>query len=186
VLDVLLPELSAYLADSDQDGVVFRLLSGVDRENQSRETALDDIVLWAILLLEPMREACSGVRDRIKAGQEFLEPIVDRLNMPRRIADAVRRIVAALPRLEAGRVGRVQRHALYPLARDVLALSQAAHGTARPEADAHDAPGKATRESSRPTSSAAPSKQLTAGDRPARRRRRRRPRRPRESSRDGE
>jgi len=120
VLDVLLPELAAYLYDSDGGAsAVWALLTALDRRI-AEHSIPDDIVLWCVLLLEPMREASAGSRDRVAATGDFLEPLVDRLNVPRRIADAMRRIVAALPRLEAGRSGRFDRSRLYPLARQVL------------------------------------------------------------------
>ena len=123
VLDVLLPELSTFLADREEsDDVVWRLLSELDRRGESGGDRLDDTLLWAALLLEPMREACLGERDRLDAAHDFLEPIVDRLNVPRRIADPVRRLVAALPRVESGRAGRFARSGLYPLAAEVSAL----------------------------------------------------------------
>jgi poly(A) polymerase len=131
VLDVLLPELSTFLADRDEsDDVVWRLLSELDRRIESGGDRLDDTLLWAALLLEPMREACLGERDRVDAAYEFLEPIVDRLNVPRRIADPVRRVVAALPRLESGRTGRFARSGLYPLAAEVSALRASCLGDA--------------------------------------------------------
>ncbi len=129
VLDVLLPELATYLADADEaDGTVWRLLGEIDRRTLQRGMPCDDVVLWTALLLEPMREACAGARDRVQAATEFCEPVIDRLNVPRRIGDAVRRIVASLPRLEAGRAGRMTRTFLYPPAMEVLALSRAARG----------------------------------------------------------
>jgi poly(A) polymerase len=131
VLDVLLPELSTFLADREEsDDVVWRLLSELDRRSESSGDRLDDTLLWATLLLEPMREACLGERDRIDAAHDFLEPIVDRLNVPRRIADPVRRVVAALPRLESGRAGRFTRSGLYPLAAEVSALRASCLGHA--------------------------------------------------------
>src|SRR5204862_4289773 len=84
-----------------------------------------DTVLWTALPLEPLREACQGSQDRIMAAHEFLEPIVERLSVPRRIADAMRRIVAALPRLESGRASRFTRTNLYPTALEVMTLSAA-------------------------------------------------------------
>jgi poly(A) polymerase len=48
---------------------------------------------------------------------------VERLSVPRRIADAVRRIAALLPKLETGRGGRFVRTSVYPLASQVLDLS---------------------------------------------------------------
>ena len=126
VLDVLLPELAAYLSDSERHAVrVWRLLSAVDQH--AREVA-DDTVLWAALLLEPMQDACAGRVDRAIAAIEFLEPVVDRLNVPRRIADSVRRIVALMPRLEAGRAGRFARTPLFALAMEVIRLSRWARG----------------------------------------------------------
>ena len=163
VLDVLLPELSTYLADlPEDDNSVWRILQEVDRTTLDRKSPLDDTVLWAMLLLEPMREACAGEKDRVEAAYAFLEPIVDRLNVPRRIADAVRRIVALMPRVEAGRSGRFARTNLYPALRDVVELRAAALGEREPmEADELSAAG---------TSAAA--------EKPARKRRRRRKPRP--------
>lgn len=144
VLDVLLPELSTYLADREEgDDVVWRMLSEIDRRTVQGKGALDDTLLWAALLLEPMREACLGEQDRVEAAYDFLEPIVDRLNVPRRIADPVRRIVAMLPRIEAGRLGRFSRSGLYPLAAEIAALrgsSLEASATVAPEAALVDDP----------------------------------------------
>ncbi|HYP78031.1 MAG TPA: polynucleotide adenylyltransferase PcnB [Polyangiaceae bacterium] len=159
VLDVLLPELSTYLADlPEDDNSVWRILQEVDRTTQERKSPLDDTVLWAMLLLEPMREACAGEKDRVEAAYAFLEPIVDRLNVPRRIADAVRRIVALMPRVEAGRTGRFARTQLYPALRDVVELRAAALGEREPiEGNELSAAGTSA-----------------AGEKPARKRRRRR------------
>ena len=166
VLDVLLPELSTYLADlSEDDNSVWRILQEVDRTTQERKSPLDDTVLWAMLLLEPMREACAGEKDRVEAAYAFLEPIVDRLNVPRRIADAVRRIVALMPRVEAGRTGRFARTQLYPALRDVVELRAAALGEREPiEGNELSAAGTSA-----------------AGEKPARKRRRRRKPRTEES-----
>jgi len=131
VLDVLLPELAAYLADSERNAVrVWRLLSAVDQQCGNAGEAADDTVLWTALLLEPMQDACAGRVDRAAAAIEFLEPVVDRLNVPRRISDSVRRIVALMPRLEAGRAGRFARTPLFPLAMEVIRLGRCARGAA--------------------------------------------------------
>lgn len=132
VLDVLLPELSAYLTDVDvEEGAAWRLLSQVDQQIAEAGEPLDDIVLWTCLLLGPMQEACDLGKDRVHAAFEFLEPIVDRLNVPRRIADAVRRIVAMLPRLQAGRPGKFAKTPLFASAERVRGLAEAA-GLLRP------------------------------------------------------
>jgi poly(A) polymerase len=123
VLDVLLPELGTFLSDdSESGGVVWRILQRVDALTKEQGAPLSDLVLCAALLLEPMLEACQNARDRMRAAGEFLEPLIDRLNVPRRIADALRRIVALLPRIEAGRGGRFQRTALFADAVTVQAI----------------------------------------------------------------
>jgi poly(A) polymerase len=123
VLDVLLPEVAAYLSDApDNDGMAWRVLTALDRV-ASQGNGVDDVVLCSALLLEPLREACAGAEDRVAAAVDFLEPVVERLAVPRRIADAVRRIAALLPKLEAGRAGRFVRTSVYPLATQVLSLS---------------------------------------------------------------
>lgn len=127
VLDVLLPELSAYLSDLEEGSTrVWRLLSALDLATNEHGNAFDDIVLWTVLLYWPLQEVLAGSRDRVEAAFDFLDPIVDRLNVPRRIADALRRIAGIMPRLEAGRTGRFARTALYPHAVDVHRLLQAA------------------------------------------------------------
>jgi poly(A) polymerase len=114
VLDVLLPELSAFLADEpDSGGLTWRALAVVDQQVRSQKQAPSDVVLWFTLLAEPLLEVCAGKRDRMVAASRFLEPIIDRLNLPRRIADCIRRVAAVLPRLEAGRIGRLNRGALW-------------------------------------------------------------------------
>ena len=85
-------------------------MDAIDAMTKAQRRPLDDIVLWTALLQEPLDEACDGERDRIDATVEFLEPVIERIAMPRRIADGVRRIVAILPRLAAGKVGRFARN----------------------------------------------------------------------------
>jgi poly(A) polymerase len=125
VLDVLLPELSSYLSDLEAGAEkVWSLLSALDRATQGAQGAFDDVVLWTALLYYPMQEVCASSGNRVDVAFDFLEPIVDRLNVPRRIADALRRIVGIMPRLQAGRSGRFGRTALYPHAVQVHKLLQ--------------------------------------------------------------
>ncbi len=170
VLDVLLPELSTFLADQpEEEDVLWRVLDQVDRKTRERGAPLDDVVLMATLLLEPLREACNGARDRVEAAHRFLEAIVDRLNMPRRIAEPVRRVVAILPRLESGRAGRFARTSLYPIAMEIASLYAAADGSEAPDSDLPEAPvAAANGDEQGPPAADAPAK---------RKRRRRRPRR---------
>jgi poly(A) polymerase len=129
ILSILLPELASFLDDDEGHGSgsrVFRLLGEIDRRTRERSAPLDDIVLWTLLLLEPMKEACDGERDRISVAFAFLDPVIERLAVPRRIADAVRRIIAVLPRLSLGRAGRFARTGLFGLAREILEVEQGA------------------------------------------------------------
>jgi poly(A) polymerase len=126
VLDVLLPELSAILYDGVGDTAprteVFRVLSALDA--RVAQGPLDDIALWAALLLLPLEEACEGARDRGNAAAELFDPIAQRLAIPRRVADGVRRIFALLPRIRAGKTGRLARGEAFELASEVAALGR--------------------------------------------------------------
>ncbi len=126
LLDVLLPELSVYLADAADDRLVWALLVAVDRETKRKDGPLDDVVLWSALLLQPLLEAIFGEKDRTRTAHEFLEPIVERLNLPRKMSDAIVRIVTILPRLENGRSSRLRKSALLPLAQQVAVLRKKA------------------------------------------------------------
>jgi poly(A) polymerase len=132
ILSELLPELAAFLDDDDGNtgtaSRLWRLLGEIDKRTMARSAPLDDVVLWTLLLLLPMTEACEGERDRISAAFSFLDPVIERLAIPRRIADAVRRIVAVLPRLAAGRGGRFAKTELFSLAGQILEIERAALG----------------------------------------------------------
>jgi poly(A) polymerase len=131
-MSIVLPELAAFLDDDEatQGGVerFFRRMNAVDAMTRARGGPLNDLVLWTVLLKEPIDEACAGEHDRLRAVSDFLDPIVERVAVPRRIADAVRRIVAMLPRLAAGRAGRFGRTELMAPALDVLEIELVAAG----------------------------------------------------------
>jgi len=131
VLDVLLPELSSLLYDEGaEDGPStrqWRLLDFIDRRT-AEVGPLDDSVLWTLLLLEPMKEACEGARDRGAAVADFLEPLVDRLALSRRYVDNIRRIIAVMPRLVSGRPGRFARTDMFDAAVDVAYADLVAQG----------------------------------------------------------
>jgi poly(A) polymerase len=123
VLDVLLPELASYLADEpDSGGLTWRMLSIVDQWTLEHDESLSDVVLCTVLLIEPLLEACEGTRDRMTAAGQFLEPIIDRLNVPRRVADSMRRIATVMPRLDAGRIGRLSRAPIWDEIRQVVEI----------------------------------------------------------------
>jgi poly(A) polymerase len=131
-MSVVLPELAAFLDDEDatQGGAerFYRKMDAVDAMTRARGRPLDDIVLWTVLLKEPLDEACAGEKDRIGAAGDFLDPVIERVAVPRRIADGVRRIFAIFPRLAAGRAGRFGRTELMGSALDVLEVELLASG----------------------------------------------------------
>lgn len=143
VLDVLLPELATFLSDEDeQGGMVWQILMATDRLTKERREPLSDVVLCGAMLIEPILEVCQGSRDRMRAAAQFLDPVIDRLNMPRRIADALRRIAALVPRLEQGRPGRFQRTNLYADTRALMEIRREAAlmGTSRGAASERRSP----------------------------------------------
>jgi len=131
VLDVLLPELAALLYDADGDDTpgarVWRQLGFIDERHRAGH-ALDDTVLWTLLLLEAMKESCENQRDRGGAVTDFLDSLIDRLAITRRCADGMRRIVAALPRVHNGRPGRLLRSETFPLVLDVAEADRLSSG----------------------------------------------------------
>jgi poly(A) polymerase len=156
-MSVMLPELAAFLDDDEAtDGGgsrLFRTMDAIDSMTKARGRPLDDIALWTLLLKEPLDEACDGERDKIHAASEFLDPVIERVAVPRRIADGVRRIVAILPRLAAGKAGRFARTDLIVPALDVLEAELLASGRStdavhKMRAGHVVAPGRST---SRPT-----------------------------------
>jgi poly(A) polymerase len=130
VLDVLIPELAALLYDADAPDSpgrrVWRLLDYIDQ--RTTEVVLDDTVLWTLLLLEPMKEACDGLHDRGAAVSDFLEPLIERLAISRRHADGMRRIISIMPRLAGGRAGRFARTELFQPALEVVLADLMARG----------------------------------------------------------
>lgn len=128
---ILIPELSAFLDDEEATGDgsarFFRKMDVLDAKTRS-EGALEDVVLMTALLYEPLEEAVHGVRDVMGAVNDFLDPVIERIAMPRRIADGIRRIMFMVPRILAGRIGRFARTELFAHALDVAEILLAARG----------------------------------------------------------
>ncbi len=154
---VLMPELAAFLDDDEatEDGSLrfFRKMDAIDRKTID-EGILDDVVLMTALFYEPLEEAAYGVRDVMGAVNDFLEPIIERIAMPRRIADGVRRIMTMVPRILQGRIGRFARTDLFLPALDVaeIVLYSRGQSTAPIQALRREAVPQAPREHRRPSS----------------------------------
>lgn len=119
VMAVLMPELAAFLDDEEShpEAVArfWRQLDALDRITLARGP-IDDVVLMTTLFYEPLQEALSGSRDKMRAASDFLVPIAERVALPRRIADGMRRIVAILPRLKSGRIPKGRQGEMFNLA----------------------------------------------------------------------
>ncbi|MEA2749170.1 MAG: poly(A) polymerase [Myxococcales bacterium] len=128
---ILMPELSAFLDDDEAtDGGsirFFKKMALVDQKTKENG-ALDDVVLMTALFYDVLEEAAHGMRDLMGAVNDFLDPVIDRIAMPRRIADAIRRIMFMVPRILAGKIGRFARTELFLPALDVAELVLAARG----------------------------------------------------------
>ena len=109
-----MPELAAFLDDDEatEDGSVrfFRKMDAIDSEDDARTASLDDVVLMTALFYEPLEEAAHGVRDVMGAVNDFLDPVIERIAMPRRIADGIRRIMTMVPRILAGQDRSLRAH----------------------------------------------------------------------------
>ncbi len=131
-MSLLIPELAAFLDDDEATeggGERFwRKMDAIDAKTKALGHPLDDVVLWTTLLREPLEEAIMHAADKVEAAFEFLDPIIERIAMPRRIADSMRRIVAMQPRLQQGRPGRLTRGELMTTALDVLEIDLVARG----------------------------------------------------------
>ena len=154
---ILMPELSAFLDDDEAtDGGSIRFFKkmGLIDKRTREDGALDDVVLMTALFYDPLEEAAHGMRDLMAAVNDFLDPVIDRIAMPRRIADAIRRIMFMVPRILAGKIGRFARTDLFLPALDVAELVLAGRGqsTSAIEALRRDAtPVTAPREPRRPS-----------------------------------
>ncbi len=127
----LIPELAAYL-DDDVGGTgvhrFFKKMDAIDRSVKEDGQVPGDVVLFTVLLRDPMEEACDGMRDKVEAAYEFLDPITERIAIPRRISDAMRRIITMQSRLLQGKLGRLARAEHVDLALDVLEIELESRG----------------------------------------------------------
>lgn len=130
---VLMPEISSFLDDEEAtDGGslrFFRKMDAIDRKTLD-DGVLDDVVLMTALFYEPLEEAIAGVRDVMGAVNDFLDPVIERIAMPRRIADGVRRIMTMVPRILQNKVGRFARTELFLPALDVAEIVLRSRGQA--------------------------------------------------------
>lgn len=131
---VLLPELSTFLDDDEgtEGGVelFFRRINVLDRLTKERGAPLDDLVLWSSLLAEPIAEACEGSKDIAGSVHDFLDPILARIAMPRRVIDSMAKLKLMTAAIRRGKIARVARSELLDSALTVLEIEATARGHA--------------------------------------------------------
>ncbi|MBI2897192.1 MAG: polynucleotide adenylyltransferase PcnB [Deltaproteobacteria bacterium] len=105
-LSVVLPELAAFL-DDDAPGAraVWQGLQAAD-EIQRSGRVLSDAVLFAVLLGEPLREVAQDADDPGAAIDGLLQPLVERLVLPRKVRDRVRQAMLVQRKLQTPPRGR--------------------------------------------------------------------------------
>jgi poly(A) polymerase len=114
LLSLLIPELSSYLDDVGEAGVVvWRRLYAVDKLIASGELPNDALLLSA-LLQSPAEEYMEGERDPTLAFDAFAEEMAQRFTVPRRIRERMRLLLAVQKRLREGKVGNVARREFFP------------------------------------------------------------------------
>lgn len=136
VLAVVLPELAAWI-DDDPDGAprFWQRLAALD-EMVRRDGAPGDAVLLSALLYDPALEAMDGTRDVVGAVTEFLEGLLARLAIPRRLFDRARTLLAVQRRLRMGRIGTMNKREWWSEALQVAELEAMARGEIEPRESA--------------------------------------------------
>ena len=147
VLSELIPEVASFL-DDDAPGseLTWGRLAAIDAL-QHEERLPSDAVLMAALLLGPIEEAIEGAPDPLRAYDECLQDLGDRLSLPRRLKDRMRLIMFAQRKLKKGKVGALHRREYFADAAILHALDCKARGLPVPpwaaepsEAPYHSAP----------------------------------------------
>lgn len=140
VLAVILPELAAFIDDDAQGAPRFwQRMAALDALVQRHRTP-GDAVLLAALLYDPALEAMDGTRDVVGAVTEFLDGLLARLAIPRRLFDRVRTLLAVQRRIRQNRVGTMNKREWWPEALLVSQLEAMARGELDPDSRTISAP----------------------------------------------
>lgn len=132
LMALLIPELSSYLDDVGEAGmVVWRRLRAVDRRAAVGELPSDAILLSA-LLQSPAEEYMEGERDPALAFDAFAEEMAIRFTIPRRIRERMRLLLSVQKRLREGKVGNIARREFFADAALVYGLDCEARGQTPP------------------------------------------------------
>jgi poly(A) polymerase len=126
-MSVLLPELSSYLDDDDAAAERFFRRMRVLDQMQKQGRVFDDVALITILLWEALSETLSGSNDVLRDTHDFVDPLIARIAMPRRIADGIGRILGMIPKLTRG-TKRIAQPEIAELALSVLEVDYAVRG----------------------------------------------------------
>lgn len=134
ILAELIPEVSCYLDDqAPASELTWARLAAIDRRRVEEASSPLDAVLLSALLLGPIEDALDGVRDRAGAFEQFVEPIVRRINLPRRTKDRIRGIIGSQRRLRSGRLGSLPRRDFFSEAVELHLIDCEARGQEAPD-----------------------------------------------------
>lgn len=131
VLSVVLPEVAALLDDLPLPAFWARL-DVVDQRQRAGQLPTDAVLL-ATLLHDALDEELRDVRDQAAAFEDFMDGVVERFAVPRRLKERLRSVVIAQRRLAQGRIGSLPRRDFFPEAATLHAIDLEAQGKPVPE-----------------------------------------------------
>jgi poly(A) polymerase len=142
LLAVLLPDLAALLDDGQETPrsratLVWRKLGALDAMIKARGMHYSDEFLCAVLLEDAIWEASGHDRDRVRAVGDFVSSVVDRVAIPRRVTEAIGRLLHVKAKLGGARLPpRLVRSDATEGAVELLAIEALARGESMAKVDA--------------------------------------------------
>ena len=142
LLAVLLPDLAALIDDGQESTrsratLVWRKLGALDAVTKARGTHFSDEILCAVLLEDAIWEASGHDRDRVRAVSEWVSSVLDRIAIPRRVSEAIGRLLHVKAKLAGGKIpSRLVRSDITEGAVELLAIEALARGESMAKVDA--------------------------------------------------
>ncbi|MFK7987308.1 MAG: polynucleotide adenylyltransferase PcnB [Sandaracinaceae bacterium] len=132
-LGVLIPQLAVHLDDDSVDARrLWARLKAIDTL-KAAGTLPSDAVLFAAVLLGPIRDAMHGAKDSTKAYEALMTEVLETLAVPRRMKERMRNVVHSQRRLEAGKLGSLPRRDYFHDAATLFEVECDARGERRPD-----------------------------------------------------
>jgi len=133
VLNVLFPDLTAYLDDNtSDDNLLWNRLIALDKMYHEGRLPSDPVLL-AALLFEPIQEVLDKADEPERVFQEFFENLTHTIALPRRTKDRIKRIITVQPLLRRGKLRGLMQRDFYFDAVALFELQCFAQGADLPE-----------------------------------------------------